>query len=102
MDNCTYSKTYIHWLYLSFAVIKGTLMKYPRNYRKKSTFFISILEKHLNSILVALLFIITFFGFIIYLCLFRSKLSDTITGGLISLLSSLGGFFLSSLKTSKK
>jgi len=57
-----------------------------------------ILGNHTNSVIVALLFILTLTGLLIYLGMFKDKLSDSITTGFISLLSALAGYFVASLK----
>ncbi|HCW07255.1 MAG TPA: hypothetical protein DGG95_07820 [Cytophagales bacterium] len=57
-----------------------------------------ILGKHTNSVIVAILFLFTLCAFLLYIYLFKDKLSDTITTGFISLLSGLAGFFAASFK----
>jgi hypothetical protein len=57
-----------------------------------------VLGKHTNSFIVAGLFFVTLVGFVIYMIVFKEKLSDMITTGFISILSGLGGFFAASLK----
>lgn len=58
-----------------------------------------LLGKHTNSVIVALLFLFTLGAFLLYMYLFKEKLSDTITTGFIGLLSGLAGFFAASLKS---
>jgi hypothetical protein len=60
--------------------------------------FDKILGKHTNSVIVGILFLFTLTAFIIYICVFKDKLSDGITTGLIGLLGGLAGFFAASLR----
>ena len=53
---------------------------------------------HTNSVIVAILFLCTLIAFLIYMCVFQEKLSDTITTGFISLESALAGYFVASLR----
>lgn len=51
-----------------------------------------------NSIIVAIMFIITLICFVVYFCVFQNKLNDTVTTGFIGLMSGLAGYFVASLK----
>ncbi|MEN5306126.1 hypothetical protein ABE425_01335 [Chryseobacterium cucumeris] len=57
-----------------------------------------VLGNHTNSVIVAILFSLTLVGLLIYLWMFKNKLSDSITTGFTSLLSALAGYFVASLK----
>lgn len=63
-----------------------------------STIF-RMLGRHTNSVIVGALFTMTFIGFMVYICVFRDKLSDTLTTAFVGLLSSLIGFFIGSIKS---
>lgn len=58
-----------------------------------------LLGRHTNSVIVGLLFLFTLVAFLLYMYIFKDKLSDTITTGFIGLLSGLAGFFAASFKS---
>lgn len=60
-----------------------------------------ILGQHTTSVIVAILFVFTLIAFLIYIGMFKDKLSESITTGFISILSGLAGFFVASLKSSE-
>jgi len=59
------------------------------------------LGSHTTSVIVAVLFIITLTGFMIYVVEFKDKLADSITTCFTGLLSGLAGFFVASLRAKK-
>jgi hypothetical protein len=65
----------------------------------------SLLDKkygqHINSLIVAILFIVTVLCFIIYTICLKGDLSESVVTGFIGLLSGFAAFFVASIKHRK-